>query len=160
MTTTTSTRSNPPAFELFSIEEKPADRAAAAKKGKSLPENATERVWTRVGVAFPTKSGSGALAIIIGDRGDARQKRYLMCPTSALDEALENKGDSNSRIPVGELFELSDGPIDFKRKAGVAFLCSDGSYNIVLGDRGDLEQSRYNMRRPKSAQRKSAPRAA
>ena len=145
MTTTTSTAkpTNLPAFELFAIEEKPADRAAAAKQGKVLAENATERTWTKVGVAFATKTGS--LTVLIGPRGDPKQKRFLLCATTALDA-----DDSDSRLPVGELFELTEGQsIDFKKdKAGVAWLNSDGSYNLVMGDRGDLDQPRYNLRRP------------
>ena len=85
--------------------------------------------------------------MLIGERGDPAQKRYLMCATSALD-----KDDEETRLPVAELFELNDGPIDFKSKAGVAWINSDGSYNVVLGDRGDLHQPRFNMRRPQPKQ--------
>ena len=142
--------SNLPAFELFSIEEKPADRAAATAKAKVLAENAMERIWTKVGVAFNTKTG--ALTVLLGAKGDPKQKRFLLCATSALDD----NNEPTSRIPVGELFELNDGPIDFKHKAGVAFINSDGSYNLVIGDRGDLQQLRLNMRRPKPAPAKKA----
>ena len=64
MTTTTNTSksNNAPAFELFTIEQKPADRAAAAKQGKVLAENATQRIWTKVGVAFVTKTGAAQRA--------------------------------------------------------------------------------------------------
>jgi hypothetical protein len=154
-TTNTAAQKNSPAFELFTIEEKPADKAAAAKQGKVLAENATQRIWTKVGVAFATKGKSGALMVYIGERNDPKQKRYLLCQTSAFDnEELE------TRLPVGKLFEVGDDGIDFKAKAGIAWLNSDGSYNIVMGDSGDLHQPRFNMRRPRPAAQKPAAKPA
>lgn len=135
-----------PAFALYAVDEQPMSEAAKAKlraKGKHVAENAVERVWTKVGVAFPTKSGSGALTILLGEKGDPKQKRYLLCPTSALDDK-----DPDARLPVGHLFELSEGSsIDFRKKDGVAFVNRDDSYSILIGDKGDLEQVRLNMRR-------------
>ena len=103
-----------------------------------------ERIWTKVLRRLPHE-----VRIWRPDDPDwtprrPKQKRYLLCATTALDA-----DDSSNRLPVGEVFELNDGPIDFKSKAGVAFICSDGSYNLVMGARGDLEQPRLNMWRPK-----------
>jgi hypothetical protein len=155
MTTTTNTtaqKKNVPDYELFRVEEKPADRAKAAAQGKTLAENAMERVWHKAGVGFTTKSGN-AITVLVGERGDPKQKKYLLSWNSFLDDQSEN-----ARIPVASLFQMLEGqPIDFTKKDGVAFLNRDESLNLILGERGDPEQLRFTLRKTtQSGPRKSA----
>ncbi len=155
MTTTTNTtaqKKNVPDYELFHVEEKPADRAKAAAQGKTLAENAVERVWHKAGVGFTTKSGN-AITVLVGERGDPKQKKYLLSWNSFLDNQTEG-----ARIPVASMFQMLEGqPIDFTKKDGVAFLNRDESLNLIIGDRGDPEQLRFNLRKTtQSGPRKSA----
>jgi len=154
MTTTTAQKTtapkNIPAFELFYVEERPADRHLAAIMGKSLAENAITPVWHKVGVAFITQSEH--LSIVIGPKGDPAQRRYLAILSSHQQQAKENV--DAARLPVADLFERdSDGNIDFKHKDGVLFVNSDESYTVIVGARDD-DKVRYQMRR---TQRSAAP---
>jgi len=144
MTTTTTAQKNVPAFELFYVEERPADRHLAAIMGKTLAENAVDRIWRKVGVAFPTQSEH--LSIVIGPKGDPAQRRYLAILSSHQQQAKENV--DAARLPVADLFEKdSEGNIDFKHKAGVLFLNSDDSYTVIVGAKDDDNKVRYQMRR-------------
>jgi hypothetical protein len=154
MTTATTQQKNVPAFELFYVEERPADRHLAAIMGKTLPENAVDKIWRKVGVAFTTPSEH--LSIIVGPRDDPAQRRYLAILSSHQQQAAENA--EASRLPVADLFEReSDGTIDFKRKAGVLFLNSDDSYTVVVGAKDDDNKVRYQMRRTQPVRRQAAP---
>ena len=128
-TTNRSFKSNLPAFELFTVEH----------------------TKQKMGVAFANSTEPGALSILVGPKGDPAQKRYLLCTTEAFDTA-----EPGSNVPVGELFETTDGPTDFEDRAGVAFRCADGSYNLLLTDESpswdaddlltfDVRQVRLNM---------------
>jgi len=145
--TTTTTTTNRPSFELFYIEERPADRHLAAVMGKTVHENSVDRIWHKAGVAFNTPKGNAN--IYIGERGDPARKRYLLTFSSSLQKAKENR--EANRIPVGDVFEPdASGNFDFDAPAGVVFLNRDDSYTILIGDKGDLEQLRYQMRPAKA----------
>ncbi len=142
--TTTTAQKNVPAFELFYVEERPADRHLAAIMGKTLAENAVDQVWRKVGVAFTTQGEH--LSIVIGPKGDPAQRRYLAILSSHQQQAKDNV--DTARLPVADLFEKdSEGTIDFKHKAGVLFLNSDESYTVIVGTKDDDNKIRYQMRR-------------
>ena len=140
---TQTSSSNRPAFEIFYVEERKADQHLAAIMGKTVAANESERIWHKVGVAFVTPKGH--LSLMIGPKGDPAQKRYLFIASSSMEKARQNPGAT--RLPVADLFEMDEGnSIDFQRKAGVAFLNQDESFSLILGDRGDPEQLRYQLR--------------
>lgn len=58
---------------------------------------------------------------------------------------------SNNR-PAFEIFYVEE------RKAGVAFLNQDESFSLILGDRGDPEQLRYQLRGTPSRRYPARPR--
>ena len=125
------------------MEERKADQHLAAIMGKTVAANESERIWHKVGVAFVTPKGH--LSLMIGPKGDPAQKRYLFIASSSMEKARQNPGAT--RLPVADLFEMEEGnSIDFQRKAGVAFLNQDESFSLILGDRGDPEQLRYQLR--------------
>lgn len=149
-TTQANTANNAPKFNVVFPEEVPASPLLAARLGKTLPENpAPVVIWHRAGVVFETKSGN--LAIFIGEKGDAAQRKFLALPSS-----INNASDA-SRLPVANVFERNaDGDIDFREQAGVLFLNRDEkSYTFVLND-GE-EKVRYQLMPPKGP---SAPKAA
>jgi hypothetical protein len=124
------TAKNVPAFEVFFVEERPADRELARIKGKTLSENAVDVTWHKCGVAFI--SASENLAIFIGDKDDPAQRKCLAIPTSALEEAHQNP--DAARSPVANVFlRDQDDNIDFENRDGVLFLNRDDSYSLVLG---------------------------
>lgn len=162
---TQTSSSNRPAFEIFYVEERKADQHLAAIMGKTVAANESERIWHKVGVAFVTPKGH--LSLMIGPKGDPAQKRYLFIASSSMEKARQNPGAT--RLPVADLFEMEEGnSIDFQRKAGVAFLNQDESFSLILGDRGDPEQLRYQLRGTKPrrnpawrrSEESAAPRAA
>ena len=125
------------------MEERKADAHLAAIMGKTVAANESERIWHKVGVAFVTPKGH--LSLMIGPKGDPAQKRYLFIASSSMEKARQNP--EATRLPVADLFEMEEGnSIDFQRKAGVAFLNQDESFSLILGDRGDPEQLRYQLR--------------
>ena len=133
---------NRPTHELFFIEQRPACPLVAAATGRKLAENAIDTLWHKAGVAFTTTRGNAN--IYVGKRGEPAAKRYFL----SFSTAHAAGGDADRRIPVGDLFAPDgDSNIDFRAdKVGVAFVNSDGSYTLVIGDRGDLEQVRYQLR--------------
>ena len=140
---TQTSSNNRPAFEIFYVEERKADKHLAAIMGKTVAANESERIWHKVGVAFVTPKGH--LSLMIGPKGDSAQKRYLCFASSSMEKARQNP--EATRLPVADLFEMEEGTnIDFQRKAGVAFLNQDESFSLILGDRGDPEQLRYQLR--------------
>lgn len=144
--TTTTKKLNVPAYEVFLIEERAADPAMAAKKGRTLAENAVDRIWHKVGVAFETAKGNAN--ILIGPKGDPAQKRFLLVFSSHAETNGERDHEARRR-PAADIFASDgNGDIDFQSgKVGVAFFNRDESLSLVIGDRGDLEQLRYQMRR-------------
>jgi hypothetical protein len=132
MTTTNATQTtNQPTFTLFSSKNQQR---------------------SRVGVAFENQDGE-PLTILIGNRGDPDQRRFALYATDAKKTA-----EPNSPIPVGELFDITDGQPDYDAPDGFAYLCSDGSYNLVLKLETEawtaddlftteVRQMRVNMRR-------------
>lgn len=149
MTTTTTTTSNRPSHELFFVEERSVDGQLAAALGRKVAENAVEAIWHKAGVAFTTTRGN--INVYVGKRGTPGAKRYFIS-FSKYQEAAEN-----SRRPVADVFEPdADGNIDFRAdKVGVLFVNRDDSYTMVIGDSGDLEKLRYQLRatRPEPAPR-------
>ena len=94
MTTTTatenSTKKNVPSQEIFLVEG----------EGEAT-------TWTKVGVAFPTKSGHSH-RVLVGKRGDPKQKVYLVCPNSQFD------AKDNSRVIIdGKAFKLQKDGTDY-----------------------------------------------
>jgi hypothetical protein len=157
MTTTTTTKtSNRPSHELFFIEERRVDSQLAAALGRKVAENAVEPIWHKAGVAFTSTRGN--INVYVGQRGEPGAKRYF------ISFSKQQEASENSRRPVADIFEPdADGNIDFRSdKVGVVFVNSDDSYTLLIGDRGDLEQLRYQLRatRPAPAARtKAAPEA-
>ena len=132
MTTTTATQSkNRPAFALFTT-------------------NRHQR--SNVGVVFENH-GEEALTILVGERGHPDQRRFALYATPELTAS-----EGPSPLPVGELFDVTDGPADFNESCGFAYRRGDGSYDLVLKlevpawTEDDLfttevRQTRINMRR-------------
>ena len=142
MTTTTtaaatnaSTTSNRPSHEIFTVEG----------EGENT-------VWTKVGVAFPTKSGRSH-RVLIGKKGEPSQRVYLVCPNSVFDgKDTARPGDEPKRKVYADIFDATQGNVDFKSRDGVAFVNRDDSLSLLIGDRGDPMQLKYQMRavRPRS----------
>lgn len=134
MTTTTATntettKKNMPTHEIFTVEGK--DEAA---------------VWTKVGIAFPTKKGTSH-RVFIGNRGDPKQKVFLVSPNSFVDRDDGRPDSEPKRNVYANVYEMKNGEnIDFKNRDGVAFLNRDDSMSLLIGDRGDLQQAKYQMR--------------
>ena len=139
MTTTTNTTSsapttkrNVPSHEIFLIEG----------EGKDAK-------WTKVGVAFPTKSGTSH-RVLVGKKGDPKQKVYLVCPNSQFDGKDNSRpGDEPKRKPYANIYDATNNNVDFKQRDGVAFLNRDDSLSLLIGDRGDANQLKYQMREVK-----------
>ena len=121
---------NAPSHEIFLVEGEGKDNK-----------------WTKVGVAFPTKSGNSH-RVFVGKKGDPKQKVYLVCPNSQFDhEDKSRPGEDAKRIPYANIFDATGGgAIDFKKRDGVAFLNRDDSLSLLIGDRGDAQQLKYQMR--------------
>ena len=138
-TTNTSTKKNIPSHEIFLIEG----------DGK-------DSTWTKVGVAFPTKSGTSH-RVLIGKKGDPKQKVYLVCPNSQF-EAKDNSrpGDEPKRIPYATIFDATTNNVDFKHRDGVAFLNRDDSLSLLIGEKGDKNQAKYQMREVRNFKRRAA----
>jgi len=133
MTTTTATtenkpKKNIPSHEVFVVEN-----------------DGQESIWTKVGVAFPTKKGTSH-RVLIGNRGDPKQKVYLVCPRSFVDRDDGRPGDEPKRNIFADLFEATNNELNFKHRDGVAFLNRDESLTLLIGDRADPEQKKYQMR--------------
>ena len=111
-----------------------------------------DTTWTKVGVAFPTKSGNSH-RVLVGPRGDPKQKVYLVCPNSAFDgspDAKDNRtSDEPKRIPYATIFDATTNNVDFKNRDGVAFLNRDDSLSLLIGEKGDKNQVKYQMREVK-----------
>jgi hypothetical protein len=129
-TTTTTSAKNTPSHEIFLVEG----------EGK-------ETTWTKVGVAFPTKSGHSH-RVFVGKKGDPKQKIYLVCPNSQFDhEDKSRPGEDAKRMPYANIFDTSGGgTIDFKKRDGVAFLNRDDSLTLLIGEKGDKDQQKLQMR--------------
>ena len=140
--TETPKKKNVPSHEIFLIEG----------DGK-------DTVWTKVGVAFPTKSGSSH-RVLVGPRGDPKQKVYLVCPNSQFDgnrEAKDNRTiDEQKRIPYATIFDATNNDVDFKKKDGVAFLNRDDSLSLLIGEKGDKNQQKLQMRAVKPFKKAAA----
>ena len=129
----TSARKNVPSHEIFLVEG----------DGK-------DTVWTKVGVAFPTKSGLSH-RVLVGKKGDPQQKVYLVCPNSQFDAKDNSRpGDEPRRIPYATIFDATHNNVDFKRKDGVAFLNRDDSLSLLIGEKGDKNQQKLQMRAVRS----------
>jgi hypothetical protein len=137
-TDNTNAKKNVPSHEIFVVEG-----------------NGEESTWTKVGVAFPTKTGTSH-RVLIGKRGDPKQKVYLVCPRSFIDRDDGRPGDEPKRNIFADIFEATNNEVNFKRRDGVAFLNRDESLSLLIGDRGDPEQKKYQMREV----RRQKPRAA
>lgn len=130
---TDAAKKNVPSHEIFVIEG----------EGKDAK-------WNKVGVAFPTKSGTSH-RVFIGKKGDPKQKVYLVCPNSQFDgpndgEGNARPGDEPRRKPYASVFDATNKNVDFKSRDGVAFLNRDDSLSLLIGDRGDAQQLKYQMR--------------
>jgi hypothetical protein len=121
---------NVPSHEIFTVEG----------EGK-------DTTWTKVGVAFPTKSGESH-RVFVGKKGDPKQKVYLVCPNSQFDHKDNSRpGDEPRRMPYANIFDATGGQsIDFKKRDGVAFLNKDDSLTLLIGEKGDANQLKYQMR--------------
>lgn len=127
--TNSTAKKNVPSHEIFVVEG----------EGKDTK-------WTKVGVAFPAKSGSSH-RVFIGKKGDPKQKVYLVCPNSQFDGADNSRpGDEPKRRPYANVFDATTNDIDFKKRDGVAFLNRDDSLSLLIGDKGDAQQLKYQMR--------------
>jgi hypothetical protein len=107
-----------------------------------------DTTWTKVGVAFPTRSGSSH-RVFVGKRGDPKQKVYLVCPNSQFDgdgKDTARPGDEPKRRPYANIFDATGNNVDFQKNDGVAFLNRDDSLSLLIGDRGDPQQLKYQMR--------------
>lgn len=139
MTTTTSTepaKRNTPTHEIFVVEGEGNDTT-----------------WIKVGVAFPTRSGASH-RVFIGKKGDPKQKVYLVCPNSQFDgKDTSRPGDEPKRRPYASVFDATNNEVDFKRRDGVAFLNRDDSLSLLIGDRGDTNRLKYQMREVRQAKR-------
>ncbi|MCC7073232.1 MAG: hypothetical protein IT383_18070, partial [Deltaproteobacteria bacterium] len=88
-------KKNVPSHEIFVIEG----------EGKDAK-------WNKVGVAFPTKSGTSH-RVFIGKKGDPKQKVYLVCPNSQFDgpnngEGNARPGDEPRRKPYASVFDATN----------------------------------------------------
>jgi hypothetical protein len=131
--TNSAAKKNVPSHEIFVVEG----------EGKDTK-------WNKVGVAFPTRSGNSH-RVFIGKRGDPKQKVYLVCPNSQFDgpnngDGNGRPGDEPKRKPYANVFDATNHNVDFKKKDGVAFLNRDDSLSLLIGDRGDAQQLKYQMR--------------
>ena len=133
-------RENAPSHEIFLVEG----------EGK-------DTTWTKVGVAFPTKSGHSH-RVFVGKKGDPKQKIYLVCPNSQFDhEDKSRPGEDAKRMPYANIFDTTGGgAIDFKKRDGVAFLNRDDSLTLLIGDQGDPEQLKSRCA-TRAASRSRAP---
>lgn len=80
-----------------------------------------------------------------------KQKVYLVCPNSQFDgpnngEGNARPGDEPRRKPYASVFDATNKNVDFKSRDGVAFLNRDDSLSLLIGDRGDAQQLKYQMR--------------
>ena len=126
---TAAPKKNLPSHEIFVVEG----------EGKDTK-------WNKVGVAFPTKSGTSH-RVFIGKKGDPKQKVYLVCPNSQFDgDDKSRPGDEPKRRPYANVFDATNNNVDFKKRDGVAFLNRDDSLSLLIGDKGDAEQKKYQMR--------------
>ena len=141
-TTETSTKKNVPSHEIFVVEG-----------------DGQEATWTKVGVAFVTKSGKSH-RVLVGPKGDPKQKVYLVCPNSTFDNDDNSRAsDEPRRKPYADIFEAgASREINFKERDGVAFLNRDDSLTLLIGERGDPQQLKYQMRavRPRGGKPKAA----
>jgi hypothetical protein len=143
MTSTTNNTANKPSCEVFFIEERRLDETVMAIMGRS-PQNNIEKQWHKCGVGFDTKNDN--INLLIGEKGSPAQKKALLSFTDALDKVRHNP--EASRIPVANVYLAdSSGKYDFEKNDGIAFLNSDGSLNVIIGDRADPEQLRYVVRK-------------
>ena len=146
MTTTTTTettaqKKNVPSHEIFVVEGE-----------------GEQTTWTKVGVAFPTKKGTSH-RVLVGPKGDPKQKVFLVCPNSVFDGKDNGRpGDEPRRKPYADVFDATGAQIDFKKRDGVAFLNRDDSLTLLIGDKGDPQQAKYQMRavRPRAGKPKAA----
>ena len=129
-TNSTNAAKNLPSHEIFLVEG----------DGK-------DSTWTKVGVAFPTKSGNSH-RVFVGKKGDPKQRIYLVCPNSQFDHADKSRpGDDAKRMPYANIFDTTGGgSIDFKKRDGVAFLNRDESLTLLIGEKGDKNQQKLQMR--------------
>jgi hypothetical protein len=139
---TETTKSNRPTHDIFTVEEKDG-----------------ETVWTKVGVVFATKSGNSH-RVLIGEREDPKRRVYLVCPNSSQDDSDDRRADEEKkRRPYATIYDTTaGGDIDFKKGDGVAFLNRDNSLTLLIGEKGDPMQQRFQMRlvRPKPTPPKKA----
>ena len=140
-TNTSSAKKNVPSHEIFVVEGEGKDSK-----------------WNKVGVAFPTKSGTSH-RVFIGKKGDPKQKVYLVCPNSQFDGKDNSRpGDEPKRKPYANVFDATNNNVDFKSRDGVAFLNRDDSLSLHIGDQGDPQQLKYQMREVRRF-KKAAPKA-
>jgi hypothetical protein len=140
-TTANKTAKNTPAVEVFFVEERHLDDTVLAIMGRPK-EKSLEKQWHKVGVGFKTKTDN--LTILIGDKGSPTQKKALISFTDGLQKM---QAHPEGRLPVANVY-LADGngDLDFEKKDGVAFLNSDDSLSVIIGDKGDPAQLRYVIR--------------
>ena len=134
-----STKKNTPSHETFTVEGEGQDTR-----------------WTKVGIAFPTKSGRSH-RVFIGKKGDPKQKVYLVCPTSQFDGKDNSRpGDEPRRKIYANVFDATNHDVDVSKRDGVAFLNRDDSLSLLIGDRGDAQQLKYQMREVRRYTKKQA----
>jgi hypothetical protein len=131
-----------PAAEVYFIEERHLDDTVLAMLGRPAHKS-LEKHWHKCGVGFMTKTDN--LTILIGEKGSPTRKKALISFTDALDKM---RAHPEGRLPVANVY-LADGngDLDFEKNDGVAFLNSDDSLSVLIGDRGDPAQLRYIVRK-------------
>ena len=141
-TANTTAKKNVPAAEVFFVEERHLDATVLGMMGRPASKS-LEKQWHKVGVGFTTKTDN--LTILIGDKGSPTQKKALVSFTDALEKM---QARPEGRLPVANIY-LADGngDYDFEQKDGVAFLNSDESLSVIIGDKGDPAQLRYVVRK-------------
>lgn len=133
-----STKKTAPSHEIFTVDG-----------------DGDETTWTKVGVAFPTKKGTSH-RVLVGKRGDPKQKVFLVCPNSSMDGDDGRPGDEPRRRPYADIFEVTGNEVSFNRRDGVAFVNRDDSLTLLIGDKGDPEQKKYQMREVRRFKKQAA----